>query len=210
VLLIPKSGYHLPNRFALIFLRAMEDVLGVNGVKATLHIANLSDWIDNYPDDNFNRGVDFASFSSLNAALDEVYGLRGGRGIARRSSWHMFDRAVRHVGGVTSVVDVAVRFLPRRIAVPRGLKAISIAMGRISDQRVSMEGQRETYDFTFHRCAACWGRQSDQPVCHSQVGLLEQALRWLSGGHSYQVQELTCIAMGDEACEFQIKKEPIE
>jgi hypothetical protein len=207
---IPKSGYYLPNRLALIFLQAMEDVLGVNGVKATLHMANLSDWIDNHPEDNFDPNVDFSSFSSLNAALDEVYGLRGGRGLARRAAWHMFDRAVRHAGGVTSVIDVAIKLMPTRIAVKRGLQAISVAISRISDQKASLEDDDTVLRFSFHRCAACWGRQSDQPVCHAQVGLLEQALRWISGGHSFRVQETTCVAKGDEACVFLIDKEPLD
>jgi bacteriochlorophyll 4-vinyl reductase len=207
---IPKSGYYIPNRLALIFLQAMEEVLGVNGVKATLHIAGLSEWIDNFPADNLERGVDFASFSALNASLEEIYGVNGGRGLARRSAWKMFDRALRHVGGITSVIDMAVKVLPMAIATRQGLKAVSIAISKVSDQQASMEDRGETYVFSFHRCTACWGRQSDKPVCHSQVGLLEQCLRWLSGGHSYRVLEIKCIAEGDEACEFQIDKKPMD
>ncbi len=210
MLTIPKSGYYLPNRFALIFLKAMEDVLGVNGVKATLHIANLAEWIDNFPEDNLERNVDFASFSALNAGLDEIYGLRGGRSIARRSAWSMFDRALRHTSGVATVIDMAIKFLPMSIAVPRGLKAISIAFSKISDQQANFKNNDETYSFLFHRCAACWGRQSQEPVCHSQVGLLEQCLRWISGGRSFRVQEIQCIAKGDEVCEFQIDKKPTD
>jgi hypothetical protein len=207
---IPKSGYYLPNRLVLIFLQAMEDVLGVNGVKATLHMAKLSDWIDNYPADNFEPNVDFSSFSSLNAALDEVYGMRGGRGLARRAAWHMFDRAVRHASGVTSVIDVAIKLLPTSVAMRRGLQAMSIAMSKISDQIANLEDDDEVLRFTFHRCAACWGRQSDIPICHSQQGLLEQALRWISGGHSFRVHETACVAKGDEACVFLIDKEPLD
>lgn len=210
MLSIPKSGYHLPNRFALIFLQAMEDVLGMNGVKATLHIADLKEWIDNYPADNLEREVDFASFSVLNAALDEIYGARGGRGLARRSAWHMFDRAVRHASGVSAVLDIAVKLLPMRIAVPKGLKALSIAFSKISDQQASLEEDDETLHFAFQRCAACWGRHSEEPICHSQVGLIEQAIRWMSGGRSFRVQEIQCIAKGDEACEIEISKKPID
>ena len=210
MLSIPKSGYHLPNRFALIFLQAMEDVLGLNGVKATLHIANLKDWIDCYPPDNLERQVDFASFSMLNAALDDMYGSRGGRGLARRSAWHMFDRAVRHASGVSTVIDVAARVLPMRIAVPKGLKALSLAFSKISDQQASLEERDKTLHFAFQRCAPCWGRQSEEPICHVQVGLLEQAIRWMSGGRSFRVQETQCIAKGEEICEIEISREPID
>jgi hypothetical protein len=185
----------------------MEDVLGVNGVKATLHIAKLSDWIDNYPPDNLDRNVDFASFSSLNAALEEVYGARGGRSLSRRSAWSMFDRALRHTSGVSTVIDMAVKVLPASLAVPQGLKAISIAFSKISDQQASFDAKGASLTFSFHRCAACWGRQADEPLCHSQAGLLEQCLRWLSGGQSYRVQEVQCVGMGNEACVFTIDKQ---
>ena len=209
MLAIPKSGYYLPNRFGLIFLQAMEDVLGANGVKATLHIANLDEWIDNFPADDLERNVDFASFSLLNAALEDIYGARGGRGIARRSAWAMFDRALRHASGVASVIDLAIKVLPMRVAVPRGLKALSIAFSKISDQQASVDIHKESYNFKFQRCPSCWGRQSEVPICHSHVGLLEQAAHWMSGGRAFRVQEIRCVARGDEACEFQIDKEPI-
>ncbi|MGD8814972.1 MAG: 4-vinyl reductase [Anaerolineales bacterium] len=207
---IPKSGYFLPNRFALIFLQAMEDVLGVNGVKAILHIADLGQWIDNHPADNLEREVDFAAFSSINASLEEIYGARSGRNLARRSAWSMFDRALRHVGGITSVVDLAVKVLPTHVAMRQGLKGIALAFSRVSDQLASVEDLGDIYTFTFHRCATCWGRSADEPICYASIGLLEEALRWMSNGKSFRIQEVQCAAMGDEACVFHIDKKPMD
>jgi predicted hydrocarbon binding protein len=34
-------------------------------------------------------------------------------------------------------------------------------------------------------------------------------LRWVSGGLTFFVNESKCVAVGDEACEFVIRKEPI-
>ncbi|NWG17107.1 MAG: 4-vinyl reductase, partial [Chloroflexi bacterium] len=34
-----KSGYYYPNKFARIFLDAMEEVMGKNGLNAVLHLA---------------------------------------------------------------------------------------------------------------------------------------------------------------------------
>ena len=188
----------------------MEDVLGVNGVKAILHIAGHSQWIDNHPADNLEREVDFASFSSINASLEEIYGARGGRNLARRSAWSMFDRALRHVGGITSVVDLAVKLLPTNVAMRQGLKGISLAFSKVSDQLTSVEDLGDIYAFTFHRCAACWGRTADEPICYANIGLLEQAIRWMTDGQNYRIQEVQCAAMGDEACVFHIDKKPLD
>ena len=40
-------------------------------------------------------------------------------------------------------------------------------------------------------------------------GIIEEALRWLSGGRTFRVDQLTCIGMGAENCTFAVYKEPI-
>jgi predicted hydrocarbon binding protein len=42
------------------------------------------------------------------------------------------------------------------------------------------------------------------------VGLLQEALYWVSGGKFYYVEEEDCIAMGDAACVIIIDKVAIE
>jgi len=41
------------------------------------------------------------------------------------------------------------------------------------------------------------------------AGLLQAGLKWVSGGMEFRVNESKCVAVGDEACEFVIRKEPI-
>jgi len=55
----------------------------------------------------------------------------------------------------------------------------------------------------------CWGRKSDKAVCHAATGLLQEGLRWVSGGKEFRVDEVACIATGDPACVFHVYKEPI-
>jgi predicted hydrocarbon binding protein len=49
----------------------------------------------------------------------------------------------------------------------------------------------------------------DKPACFIAVGLLQEGLKWVSGGNEFRVNESKCIALGDPACEFIIQKEPI-
>ena len=46
------------------------------------------------------------------------------------------------------------------------------------------------------------------PVCHLAVGLLQEALYWVSGGKVFNVEEKTCIAAGDATCTIEIDANP--
>jgi predicted hydrocarbon binding protein len=41
------------------------------------------------------------------------------------------------------------------------------------------------------------------------VGLLQEALYWVSGGKVFNVEEKTCIAAGDKVCTIEIDQSPI-
>ena len=70
---IEKSGYYYANKFALIILDALSDIMGENGLKAVLNLAHLPELIDNYPPDNLQKEFDFADVSAINQALEEPW-----------------------------------------------------------------------------------------------------------------------------------------
>ncbi len=88
---IPKSGFYYANKFARISLLAYEDVMGKNGLNAILNLAGLSNLIDNYPPDNLEREFDFADFTAIHIGLEDMYGPRGGRGLALRAGRATFN-----------------------------------------------------------------------------------------------------------------------
>ena len=59
----PKSDYYYANKIVLISLKALEDVMGKNGLNAILNLAHLPELIDNYPPDNLNREFNFSDFN---------------------------------------------------------------------------------------------------------------------------------------------------
>ncbi len=205
----PRSGLYYPNKVARIYLQAMEEVMGRNGVSAILNLAGLEAWIDNYPTDSLERAVDFADFSAINGALEDMYGPRGGRGLARRSAWATFDAVLRNFGALAGVGDLAFKVLPLPTKLKIGLPSMARVFSQISDQKSTVEEEDSAYIYTIHKCPVCWGRTSEKPCCYAAVGLLEEALRWVSGGQDFKVAETRCIAMGDEVCEFRVEKEPV-
>ena len=109
---IPKSGLNYPNKIARIALLAVEEVIGRNGLNAILNLANQSHLINNYPPDNLERAFDFADFSSVMGALEEMYGPRGGRGLAQRAGRATFTNGLKNFGALAGVGDLAFKVLP--------------------------------------------------------------------------------------------------
>jgi predicted hydrocarbon binding protein len=207
---IPKSNYYYPNKIANIMIEAFEDVMGKNGLNAILNLAHLPELIDNYPPPNLKREFDFADVSAINLALEEMYGPRGGRGLALRAGRATFEDALRNFGALAGVGDLAFKVLPLGIKLRIGVPAMAKIFTQVSDQETTVEEQDDEFIYTIHRCPVCWGRSdADKPVCFIATGLLQEGLKWVSGGSDFKVNESKCVAMGDDVCEFIIQKTPI-
>lgn len=206
---IPKAGLYYPNKIARIACMALEEVMGKNGVNAIFNLANLQHLIDNLPPNNLDREFDFADFSAIWGALEEMYGPRGGRGLAQRAGRATFDDALRNFGALAGVGDMAFKVLPLQAKLRIGLPAMAKIFTQTSDQLSTVEEKEDHFVYTIHRCPVCFGRHTDKPSCFIATGLLQAGLKWVSGGNEFRVNESRCLAVGDPVCDFIIYKEPI-
>ena len=207
---IEESGLYYPNKFGLIIIQALEDVMGRNGLNAILNLAGLSKYVDEYPPDTLAKGFDFSELSALGVALEDMYGPRGGRGLALRAGRATFSDALKDFGALAGVGDLAFKVLPLQAKLRIGLPAMAKIFSQVSDQHSTVEEKDAEFIYTIHKCPVCWGRvDSDKPVCYLATGLLQEGLKWISGGSEFRVNESSCHAMGDAACEFVIQKEPL-
>ncbi len=204
-----KSGKYYPNRIARIYITSLEDVMGVNGLNAILNLAGLQDLIGNYPSDTLDRKFDFVDFTALNVALEEMYGPRGGRALALRAGRACFAQALKNFGALAGVSDLAFKVLPLPAKLRIGLPAMANIFNNFSDQVCKVQEFDDHFTYTIEVCPVCWGRTADKPVCHVATGLLQEGLRWVSGGHEFRVVETDCRAKGDQFCVFVVYKEPI-
>jgi hypothetical protein len=143
--------------------------------------------------------------------LDEMYGPRGGRGLALRVGRTLFADALRGFGALAGVGDLAFKVLPLQAKLKVGVPAMANIFSQFSDQvsNVFEEGD-DRIIYTLERCPMCWGRQADRAVCYVGQGLLQEGLRWVSGGREFKVDLSTCIGKGDNMGRYIIYKEPIE
>jgi predicted hydrocarbon binding protein len=184
--------------------------MGKNGLNAILHLANLTDLIDNPPPNNLDRQFDFAYFSALNGALEEMYGPRGGRGLALRAGRATFNEGLRNFGALAGVGDLAFKVLPLSAKLRIGVPAMAKIFSQTSDQHSTAVDRDDHFVYTIHRCPVCWGRHTDKPACFIATGLLQEGLKWLSGGHEFRVVQTTAVSTGDPTCDFNIYKTPLQ
>ncbi|MCP4359750.1 MAG: 4-vinyl reductase [Chloroflexi bacterium] len=201
--------YYYPNKMGRIMLIAMEEIMGRHGVNAVLNLGHLSHLVNNFPPNNLELGFAFSELSTIQQTLDEMYGERGGRGLALRAGRETWKYALKEFMPVLGITDLAVRMLPLGIKIKIGLDIFAETFNKFSDQRVRLGEADEAFLWIIERCPLCWNRTTDAPCCHLAVGLLEQALDWVSRGRRFHVQQISCIAAGNNNCTITISKKPI-
>jgi predicted hydrocarbon binding protein len=205
-----KSGLYYPNKMGRIYLMAMEEVMGTNGIKAVLNLAKIPELIGNYPPNNRAREFDFSDFGAIGNAIEEMYGPRGGRGLALRAGRASFAQGLSEFGSVVGASELAFKVIPMSTKVKVGLKAMAETFSMFSDQKTSVDEADDHFIYTIYSCPVCWGRSSeDRTICYGAVGVLQEGLRWASGGKDFKVEELECHAAGADNCVFRIHKEPL-
>jgi predicted hydrocarbon binding protein len=207
---ISKSGYFLPNRLARFTLISLAEMLGDGGMQTLLEISHLPELSNNFPPANLERAFDFADYSALNQGLEEMYGERGGRGFALRAGSATFAEALKDFGALAGTGNKAFKILPLSAKFKIALPAMTKIFNEMTDQRTRFEEHEHHYHYLIHRNPVCWGRSGEEkPVCFLQVGLLQEAMKSISGGNEFRVDEAECKAMSANVCRFVIHKEAL-
>lgn len=183
--------------------------MGKNGINAILHMADLDNLMGNYPPDNLEKQFDFVYITALHEALETIYGPRGGRGLEQRAGRAMFSGGLRNFGALSGAGDLAFKVLPLATKLKIGLPAVAKVFNALTDQVSNVTEHEDHYLYTLERCSMCWNRKSEKPVCHTAVGILQEALKWVSGGREFKIEMQSCIACGDDMGRLKVYKDPL-
>lgn len=201
--------YHYPNKMGRIILTAMEEIMGRHGVNAVLNLAHLHHLVNNYPPNNLSLDFTFEEVSAVQQVLDDMFGTRGGRALALRAGRETWKYALKEFVPVLGIADLASRILPLGMKIKIGLEIFAETFNKFTDQKVRLGEDSRGYLWIIETCPMCWQRTSNTPCCHLAVGLLEQSLDWVSRGKRFHVEEVSCVACGDDSCTIVISKNPI-
>jgi len=202
--------YYYPNKMGRVILLAMEEILGRTGINAVLNMASLTRLINNYPPNNLDMNFGFKDLGKIQVALEDLYGPRGGRGLALRSGRACLKYGLREFGPLMGLTDLNFRLLPLNEKIHQGMGIFADTFNKYTDQIVRLNEKESRLVWQIERCPICWERKSTDPVCHLAVGTLQEALYWVSGGKHFRVEETACLAMGDPHCSIVIDLHALE
>jgi predicted hydrocarbon binding protein len=201
-------AYFYPNRMGRIIFLAMEEILGQSGTNAVLNLANLSEFIKNYPADDPQRAFPFVVIGRLQAAMEAYYGKHGGQGAALRIGRVCFQTGRRMYSPQLSLGSLAFRLMPLQTRLQVGANRLAEIFNQQTDQKIHLEFKDEVILWKTNNCPLCWERQTESPACHLTVGFLQEALDWISSGKYFSVNEISCMANGASACTIAIHRMP--
>jgi hypothetical protein len=201
--------YFFPNRMGRIVLLAMEEILGHEEANAVINLSDLTNYIDRYPAYNQDLKFPFEHISRLQTVLERTYGPRAGRGLSLRVGRACLKYGLRGFGSELGLTNLDFRLLPLPTRIKVGCEALAGLFNQYTGQRIRLEVDQKHIIWNIERCPLCWERQADDPCCTLAVGLLQEALYWVSGEKTFLVEEKKCIACGDLTCTMVIDRTPI-
>jgi predicted hydrocarbon binding protein len=184
-------------------LVSAEEVMGANGLYAVLRTSGLERFVGNLPPNDMQPSIKTSDYARLNQAIEDFYG-RAAKGMLRRIGKASFQYGVREQSALLGVAGVALKFLPEKQRIKFILNGMADALKKSNPEVDAwMEETGDTIAYVDRTCAICWGRHSEQPICHLYVGSVGEAVLWATGVE-HEITETHCTAKGDEYCRFEV------
>lgn len=195
--------FFYPNKLGLMHFQALESVVDKSSFERIMILTGLSRQIP----DNLEKGFDFADISTFCAAIDNFYGVPASIDVARRVGQEGFSIGLKNFGALSAVGKMVTTILPYQTKLRKNLRWAAKIITQISDQKCVVEENDHEFLWRIQECPYCLGRTSNTPICYMVGGFLDGLVTWATG-FKHIIEERTCKARGDQACEFSIKKNP--
>lgn len=202
-------GLHYPNKIGRLTFVSLEEVMGENGVKALLRLADLPQFIGAYPPNDLKKEFPFEAIAATSMALATMYGPRGARGLELRAGRVAFTLGLKEFGPLLGMADLALKLMPITMKLKIVLNATAQTFDRFSDQTSYVEEEKDHFVYHIVRDPSSLREDAGLNFFIAR-GILEEATVWVSGGRRFSVEQVSCIALGDKTTAFHIGKEPLD
>jgi predicted hydrocarbon binding protein len=200
-------------RWALL---AAEEVVGKQGLTVLLRNNKLERFIDNYPPEllKVSGTITLGDYAHLCAAVLTFFG-RAGKSMVIRTGRLTSKYAIDKQGSIyNAAAKTAAKLLPTSMQVKLVLDNMANGYNKLYAENnqtlhFKVEERGDKWAFVSKECPLCAGKASDAPMCWGRIGLLKEALTWLTG-KDFDVEEIECRGMGAPACIFEVSKSPKE
>ncbi len=181
-------------------LEGAREIIGQAGVNAVVNRAQIL-----YADGPITGG-NTASVGHIQSALEELYGQRGGQGVALRSGRSGFNHLLRAEGKEMGLTETNYRMLPSQARIFVGLQLLAQKLSTMVARPVQVE-EREAYWLWRMENEEQQGSEGvAQNRCFFIIGFLQEYLMWASGGKYHNVQEVAQEDEPGKMCIVQLEK----
>jgi predicted ArsR family transcriptional regulator len=198
-------GQDVPSQFVSVFLEVLNDLTGEHGARAVLRRAALGDWIDQPPAASLSDRIAMGRVSDLMAALEDVYGTRGGRALARRLGSALMDRYLKDIGALGGLGNAAFQALPARARARLGLGALRRVLSQMETMAAELKVSQDNLVLSMGSCPFCAGRSLDGPACTPLQGLVDAVLRAAVPELPWVSEETSCRAARAGSCDVMVR-----
>jgi len=196
------SEIKFSNRVLRRFGETVAMELGNDQFSAMLSLSNLpADW--SVPEVFLKiDSVESAKvFASLQAAMRTYYG-RGARGVLIRVGQRLWDHLLDDAALGGKAQAVVIKRLPLATRRKPALELLGRFIGGTSGD-ITVHTLDLDLLLADHASPNTDGQSASAPICYVTVGLIRGALFWATG-QTNDVEETSCKATGEDACEFTI------
>jgi predicted hydrocarbon binding protein len=200
----------LPNAVLRLLFLSAEEVMGAEGMKAMLNGAGLAQFIGHYPPDNLEPAATFTQYGRVEQAIEDLYGPRGARAILLRAGRRSFQYGQKEHPASLGLSGQDIESMPalsiqEKMRWP--LRQMVAAVTKTMNQPATLDEDGEGFLVAVGRCVCEYRPRHQQPCCLVAVGAIGEAMHWLTG-RRFDVEEITCLNLGADACRYRIPKTP--
>ncbi len=195
-----------------VVLQATEEILGRGVVDALVNSGERIVPTGGQPSSASEVRTAFDAWYRFQEVVEQRYGTRAGRGVIVRIGRACFKYGLDEFGGRLGLNDLAFRLKPSSERTALALQALADFLRPALCQRIRLESDEGALYLVLERCPLCSAQEQAGrgiPGCYLLIGLLQEMLYWVSGGRSFLVEEVECLASGSRRCTIKINKAPL-
>lgn len=210
----PITAIKLPNGYMLWAMEAATETIGADGLNAVLEKAGLGHLVGAPPPNNMELGdVTFGEFADFGVTMLELHG-RAGKGLVNRMGHHLAKKTLEEMPGFFELAGGALKVLPTNKQLAAALQQMKNSFVNIYEPSgvkldLNIEEKNGKFAYSATECPSCAGKQTDEPICHLWVGVIEEGAAWVSGGKKFNVRQVAARSMGAPACIWEIDVTPV-
>jgi predicted hydrocarbon binding protein len=200
----------IDNLLMNIYLRAIWDMVGEQGIDSILEYVHLKKYSDAFPPENDEREVPLTDLTYLYHSFFDLYAYKDPQNLQLRMGQTIMKYALETVPNMVRELRVSSSLLSQS-------KAMHVVLEKFVEEsecrwpspfpgpHTILQEENQWFLIIERDCFLSEDITSQTPVCFVYVGALEFLVQWVTG-HHHTVEEIECRALGHPADVFKIWK----